>query len=80
MWFKSDDRGWCHDLILCALWIWADSEIMLSWPNLKCYEDWKGSDLKIPQPFSSNMWIRSHDRGWCHDLIWGAMWNGTDVK
>jgi hypothetical protein len=24
------------------------------------------------------MWIRSDDRGWCYDLIWGDMWIGTD--
>jgi hypothetical protein len=21
-----------------------------------------------------------HDRGWCHDLIWCALWIGTDMK
>jgi hypothetical protein len=24
------------------------------------------------------MWIRTDDRGWCHDLIWGDMCIGTD--
>jgi hypothetical protein len=80
MWFRSNDRGWCHDLILGALWIGADSEIMLLWHNLKCYEYWKGSDRKFPQPYACNMWIRTEDIGWCHDLIWSAMWIGTDVK
>jgi hypothetical protein len=55
MWIISDDRGWCHDLILGALWIGADFEIMLSWHNLKCYEDWKGSARKIPRPYSSTI-------------------------
>jgi hypothetical protein len=80
MWYSSDDRGSCHDLVCGVLWIGADSKIMLSWPNLKCYEDWNGSDRKIPRPYASNMWIRTDDRGWCQDLIWCAIWIGTDVK
>jgi hypothetical protein len=24
------------------------------------------------------MWIRTDDRGWCHDLICGDLWIGTD--
>jgi hypothetical protein len=43
MWIKSDDRGWCHDLNLGAIWIGADSEIMLSWPNLMCV--WIGKKI-----------------------------------
>jgi hypothetical protein len=41
MWIRSDDRGWCNDLICGAFWIGANSEIMLSWHNMKCYMDWK---------------------------------------
>jgi hypothetical protein len=26
------------------------------------------------------MWIRSDDRGWIHDIIWGDIWIGTDVN
>jgi hypothetical protein len=26
------------------------------------------------------MWIRIDDSGWCHDIIWGDMWTGTDDK
>jgi hypothetical protein len=24
------------------------------------------------------MWIRTDDRGWCRDLIWGDIWIGSD--
>jgi hypothetical protein len=53
---------------------------MMYWPNLKWYVDWKGCDRKLSRPISENMWIRTNDIGWCHDLIWGDMWIGTDDK
>jgi hypothetical protein len=37
-------------------------------------------DRKLSRPIWSSMWISSDDRGWCHDLNWGELWNGTDVK
>jgi hypothetical protein len=80
MWFRSDDKGWCHELKICAFWIGAGSEIMLLWPNLKCYVDWKWCYRKISRPIGSNIWIRTNDRGWCHDVILGDMWIGTDDK
>jgi hypothetical protein len=78
MWIRSDDRGLCHDLIWGALWNWTDSEIKLSWPNLKCYLDLKIIYRKHSRPIWSTMWIRSGDRGWSHDLIWGHIWIWTD--
>jgi hypothetical protein len=51
MWFRSDDRGWCHELILGEFWIGADSEIMFSWPNLKCYVDLEGCGRKFHVQF-----------------------------
>jgi hypothetical protein len=32
------------------------------------------------RPILSTMWIRTDDRGWCNDVIWGDMWIGTDDK
>jgi hypothetical protein len=78
MWIRSDDRGLCLDLIWGEMWIGIDSELKLSWPNMKCYLDWKGSYTKHSRPIWSIMWIRSGDRGWCHDLIWGHIWILTD--
>jgi hypothetical protein len=78
MWIRTDDRGWCNDLIWGALWTTADCELMLSWINLKCYVDWKGCDRKISRPIWRNLRIKSEDLGWCHDLIWGGMWIGID--
>jgi hypothetical protein len=73
MWIRTDDRGWYLDLIWDALWIGTDSLIMLSLHKLKCYVDWNGCDRKLSRPIWSTMWIRTEDRGWCHDLIWGVM-------
>jgi hypothetical protein len=42
--------------------------------------DWEVCDRKISRTIWNTMWIRSDDRGWCHDLIWGVMWIGTDEK
>jgi hypothetical protein len=78
MWIRSDDRGLCHDQIWAALWIWTNSEIKLSWHNLKCYLDLNLSYRKHLRPIWSSMWNRSGDRGWCHDLIWGHIWMWTD--
>jgi hypothetical protein len=78
MWIRTDDRGWSHDLICDALWIGADSDIMLSLPNLKCFVDWKGCGKKISRTFLSTMWLRTNDREWCHDVIWSDMWIGRD--
>jgi hypothetical protein len=78
IWISSDDRVWCHDLIWGALWIGRDSEIIFLWPNLKCNVDWKISFWKLSRPIWSTMWIRSGDRGWCHDLICGHMRVWTD--
>jgi hypothetical protein len=68
MWILTDEWCWCHELIWCVLWIGTYSVIMLSWPNLKCYVDWNVCDRKLPWPIWSNIWIRSIDKGWCHDL------------
>jgi hypothetical protein len=35
---------------------------------------------EISRPIWSTMWIRTDDKGWCHDLNWGALCIGTDVK
>jgi hypothetical protein len=40
--------------------------------------DWKGCDMKHSGPIWCNMWVRTDDTGWCHDLIWGDMGIGTD--
>jgi hypothetical protein len=56
------------------LWIGADSEIMLSWTNLKCYLDWKGCGSEHSWQIWNTLWNRTDDRGWCHDLIRGDMW------
>jgi hypothetical protein len=53
------------------------------WKNAAMYKfelivDWKLCDRKISRPIWSNMWVRSDDRRWSHDLIWGNMWIGTD--
>jgi hypothetical protein len=53
---------------------------MRTWRNLKGYMDWEICDRKISRPIWNNIWIRSDDRGWCHDLICGEMWIGTDDK
>jgi hypothetical protein len=78
MGFRSDDIGWCHELILGAFCIGDDSEIMLSWLNLKCYVDGKGCGRKLSRPYWSSLWNRIDDWGWCHDIILGDMWIGTD--
>jgi hypothetical protein len=80
MWIRSDDKGWCHDVIWGALWIETDSGILLWLPNMKCYLDWKICDRKLSRPIWYTMWIRSDDGGWCHDLIWGDMWIGEYDK
>jgi hypothetical protein len=77
MWIRSDDRGWCHDLIWGDLWIGTNSEIMIYWPNLKCYVYWEWCERKLSLPILSTIWIRTDDRGLCHDLICGALWIGT---
>jgi hypothetical protein len=53
---------------------------MLSWTILKCYVDWKGCDRKYSGIIWSSMWIRTDDRGWCHELIWRDTWIGTHDK
>jgi hypothetical protein len=78
MLIRTDDRRWGYDLIWGAVWIGADSLIMLSWPNLKCYVNWKGCNRKLSQQIWNNLWIITDDRGWCHDVIWVDMWIGTD--
>jgi hypothetical protein len=76
---RTDNRGWCHDSICGALWIGADSDIKLSWHNLKCFVDWKGCNRKLLRPVWSKMWIRRDDRRWWFELIWGDIWIGTHV-
>jgi hypothetical protein len=73
MWFRSDDRGWYHELILGVIWIGAVSEIMHLWTNLKCYVDWKWCGRKFSRPIWSTVWNRSDDRECYHDLILGDM-------
>jgi hypothetical protein len=80
MWIRTDDKGWHLDLNLNALWIGTDSLIMLSLHNLKCYVDWKGCDRELSRTIWSTMWIKTDDRGWCHDLIWGARWIRTNPE
>jgi hypothetical protein len=80
IWNRTYYRGWCQHLIWGLLWIGADSEIMLSWPDVKCYMDWKGCDRKLSRPIWCNMRIRTVDRGWCYDLIWGAIWTAADCE
>jgi hypothetical protein len=79
MWFRSDDRGWCHELILGTFWIGGDSEIMLLWLNLKSYVVWKCCGKKVSRPIWSTLWNKTDDRDWWHDLIFGDMWIGTDA-
>jgi hypothetical protein len=55
-------------------------ERMLYWHILKCYEDWKWYDTKISRRIWGTIWIRTDDRGWCHDQILGDIWIGTDDK
>jgi hypothetical protein len=33
--------------------------------------DWKGCDSNLSRPIWCTMWIRTDDKGWHHDLIWG---------
>jgi hypothetical protein len=53
---------------------------MLSCLNLKCSVDWKWCDRKLSRPIWNNMWIRTDDIIWCHDLIWGALWTAADCE
>jgi hypothetical protein len=53
---------------------------MLSWPNWKCYVDWKGCDRKLSRQICITMLIRTDDREWCHDLIRGALWIGLEER
>jgi hypothetical protein len=78
IWIRTDDTGWWRDLIWYAL-NWNRCDIMLLWPNLKCYVDWNICDTKRSRKIWSIMWNRREDRGWCHDLIWCALWIGTNV-
>jgi hypothetical protein len=78
LWNRTNGRGWCHDVILGAFLIGADSDIMLSWLNLKWYLDWNGCDRKFSRTIWSNFRIRKVDGWWCPDLIWGDIWIGTD--
>jgi hypothetical protein len=52
---------------------------MLSWHKLLCYVDWKGCDSMISRPIWINMWIRTDDVGWYHDITWGDMWIGQMI-
>jgi hypothetical protein len=63
-------------------WIcdWNSCEKMQSWPNLRCYVDWKGCERKILRQIWGTMWIRTDVKGCCHDKIRGLMWKGTDDK
>jgi hypothetical protein len=40
---------------------------------------WIGNDVTGRYNLSI-VWIRTDDRGLCHNLIWGDMWIGTDYK
>jgi hypothetical protein len=51
---------------------------MLPWLNIKCNVDWNICERKPSRQIWYNMRIRTHDRGWCHDLIWGDIVKGTD--
>jgi hypothetical protein len=53
---------------------------MLSLHNFKCYVDWKWCDRKLSRQIWSTMRNRTDDWGWYHDLIWGALWIGTNSK
>jgi hypothetical protein len=53
---------------------------MLSWPNIYNYLYWKVYDRKLSRPTWSIMLVRTEDTGWCVDLIWSALWIGTDVN
>jgi hypothetical protein len=79
MWIRTDDGGWYIHLIWDALWIGTNCLIMLSWPNLKCYVDWKGCDRKLSLSIRSTMWVSTYDKGWCHDLILCDIRIETDV-
>jgi hypothetical protein len=46
---------------------------MLSWPNLKCYVDWKLGDSIHSRRIWSTMWIIKDEIGWYHDLIGGGL-------
>jgi hypothetical protein len=77
MWIRTGDTGWCLDLIRGELWLEQMWKI-LSWHKLKWYVDWKGCDRTNSRPIRCTMWIRTNDRGWCHDPIWCDMFIGTD--
>jgi hypothetical protein len=73
MWIRTDDWGWCHDLIWHDNWIGTDvkgcgvdqNTVLYGWDSL-----WQEVSLQI----WSNIWIRTDDTGWCLDLIWCALW------
>jgi hypothetical protein len=80
IWIRTDDGGLYFHLIWDALWIGTNCLIMLSWHNLKCYVDWKWRDRVLSRQIWNNMWNRTADIGWCHDLSWGDMWIGTNDR
>jgi hypothetical protein len=80
MWIRADDRGWFYGLIWGALWIGANSEIMMSWPDLKYYVDCKECEKKLSRPIWITLWVRTHVIAWCLDLTWDSLTIGTYVN
>jgi hypothetical protein len=80
VWIRSDDAGWCNDLLWHSIWIRTDVKgccldqiTVLSGLNSMWQE--------VSWTIWSTIWIRKkNDTGWSLDLIWCALWMGTDVK
>jgi hypothetical protein len=49
---------------------------MMSWPNILCYVNWEGYDMKHSRQIWITMWIITDEKRWYIDIIWGALWIG----
>jgi hypothetical protein len=79
MWIRKDDRGGCLDQIWRDIWIGTDDK-GCSIEQTKCCDDLIICDMKHSRTIWSIMWIRTEERGWGHDLIWGDICKGTEEK
>jgi hypothetical protein len=78
IWLSTDDKEWCHDIIWHNIWIGTDvKECCLEQITVLCGLDsmWQEVSCLIWRI----IWIRTDDRGWWRDLIWCALWIGSDV-
>jgi hypothetical protein len=79
LWIRTDDKGWCYDLIWKDICIEID-DINGVMAKFKMLCGFKRILKEVSRPNLSRMWISSDDMGWCHDLIWDALWIGTDSE